>query len=71
MASKSGYTKYIFGSLRGGEITRQKSGNIKMTKLPTSLEEWRAIEMRMASSMVEHGTLNPVVRGSSPRSSTK
>lgn len=69
--SKTGYTRYLFGSMKGGEMTRVRSGNMKTTKLPTSLEELREIENRMASSTVEHGTLNPVVRGSSPRSSSK
>jgi len=35
--------KAIFGSTKGGEAQRKRSGKIKTAKLPTSLEELRAL----------------------------
>jgi hypothetical protein len=51
-------SKAVFGSAKGGEAQRKRRGKIKTAKLPTSLEELRAL-----SSVSERRPLNPRVRG--------
>lgn len=58
-------SKAVFGSAKGAEVRRQKAGNVKTAKLPTSIEE-----LRTFSSVAEQRPLNPRVRGSTPRGST-
>lgn len=58
--------KALFGSLRGGEAQRRRTGKIKTAKLPTSIDELRTL-----SSAVEQRPLNPRVRSSTLRGSAK